>query len=167
MRMEASKPENPALPVDELLMRRAISLAEEAGCCGEVPVGCVIADKTGRIIGSGRNRREQNHDATAHAEIEAIRSACASTGDWRLDECSLYVTLEPCPMCMGAIINSRIPRIVFALRDRESGSCGSVIDLLSENYHHKAAVFSGCLERESAELLKNFFKAQRQSQKPE
>ena len=134
-------------------MREALCLAEEAARQGEIPVGCVITDAFGRIIGRGRNRREERHDATAHAELEAIREACASLGDWRLDRCSLYVTLEPCPMCAGAIINARIPRVVFGAR--------SVIDLFSERYGHSPAVFSGVCEQESRELLQGFFQQRR------
>ncbi len=142
-------------------MQDALLLAKEAAEQGEVPVGCVITDKKGNIIGRGRNRREKNHDATAHAELEAIREACANLGDWRLDGCTLFVTLEPCPMCTGAIINSRIPRIVFGAREENFGSCGSVIDLFSERYGHKPAVFAGVCADESAELLKSFFKDKR------
>ena len=145
----------------EKLMQDALLLAKEAAEQGEVPVGCVITDKEGNIIGRGRNRREKNHDATAHAELEAIREACAKLGDWRLDGCTLFVTLEPCPMCTGAIINSRIPRIVFGAREENFGSCGSVIDLFSERYGHKPAVFAGVCADESAELLKSFFKDKR------
>ena len=142
-------------------MREALCLAEEAARQGEIPVGCVITDAFGRIIGRGRNRREETRDATAHAELEAIREACASLGDWRLDRCSLYVTLEPCPMCAGAIINARIPRVVFGAREENTGSCGSVIDLFSERYGHSPAVFSGVCEQESRELLQGFFHQRR------
>ena len=96
---------------------------------GEIPVGCVITDGAGNVIGRGRNRREEGADATAHAEIEAIREACRALGTWRLDGCTLYVTLEPCPMCAGAILNARIPTVVYGAREAKSGSCGSVIDL--------------------------------------
>ncbi len=142
-------------------MRQALTLAKEAFDAGEVPVGCVISDSKGNIIGVGRNRREENSDATAHAEIEAIREACKSIGDWRLEDCTIYVTLEPCPMCTGAIINSRIPTLVFGARDSVTGSCGSVIDLFSERYGHKPAVYPGVLKDESALLLKNFFRDKR------
>lgn len=142
-------------------MREALCLAEEAARQGEIPVGCVITDAFGRIIGRGRNRREERHDATAHAELEAIREACASLGDWRLDRCSLYVTLEPCPMCAGAIINARIPRVVFGAREENTGSCGSVIDLFSERYGHSPAVFSGVCAGESTALLQHFFQERR------
>ncbi len=139
-------------------MREALHLAEEAAANGDVPVGCVITDAGGNIIGRGRNRREELHDATAHAEVEAIREACAARGSWRLDECTLTVTLEPCPMCAGAILNARIPELVFGTREENSGSCGSVIDLFSENYGHRPKVFSGVLAEESRKLLHDFFK---------
>ena len=145
----------------EEYMKLALSLAAEAYDCGEVPVGCVITDKEGKVIGSGRNHREELHDATSHAEMEAIREACASIGDWRLEDCTIYVTLEPCPMCTGAIIGSRIPRVVFGARDAMTGSCGSVIDLFSENYGHKPAVYPGVCREECADLLKRFFSERR------
>lgn len=145
----------------EVYMKQALELAQEAADNDEVPVGCVICDADGKIIGRGRNRREGNSDATAHAEIEAIREACNKIGDWRLEGCTLYVTLEPCPMCTGAIINSRIPTLVFGARDSVTGSCGSVIDLFCENYGHKPAVYPGVLKEESAQLLKSFFKDKR------
>ena len=145
----------------EEYMALALALAREAADAGEVPVGCVIADGEGRVIGRGRNRREKNCDATAHAEVEAIRQACAALGNWRLEQCSIYVTLEPCPMCTGAIINSRIPTVVFGAREALSGSCGSVIDLFSENYGHKPAVFGGVLAEDCASLLRDFFRGKR------
>ena len=145
----------------EKYMALAMELAYEAFDSGEVPVGCVICDKAGNVIGRGRNRREANSDATAHAEIEAIREACTNIGDWRLEDCALFVTLEPCPMCTGAIINSRIPTVVFGARDSVTGSCGSVIDLFSERYGHSPAVFPGVMKDESAQLLKDFFKSKR------
>lgn len=139
----------------------ALELAREAADNGEVPVGCVIADGGGRVIGRGRNRREEGHDATAHAELEAIREACAETGDWRLEGCAIFVTLEPCPMCAGAIINSRIPTVVFGARDELTGSCGSVINLFEERYGHRPAVFGSVRAEESARLLKDFFREKR------
>ena len=145
----------------EEYMALALALAREAADAGEVPVGCVIADGEGRVIGRGRNRREESGDATAHAEVEAIRQACAALGNWRLEKCSIYVTLEPCPMCTGAIINSRIPTVVFGAREALSGSCGSVIDLFSENYGHKPAVFGGVLAEDCAALLRDFFRGKR------
>ena len=145
----------------EKYMQMAMELAKQAYTEGEVPVGCVITDRTGQVIGRGRNRRQQLHDATAHAEVEAIREACAKLEDWRLEGCSIYVTLEPCPMCTGAIINSRIPTVVYGAREEFSGSCGSVIDLFSERYGHKPAVYGGVLKDEAAELLKDFFRNKR------
>jgi tRNA(adenine34) deaminase len=141
----------------ETYMREALRLAKEAAAHGDVPVGCVIADAGGNIIGRGRNRREECHDATAHAEVEAIREACARRGSWRLDDCAIFVTLEPCPMCTGAIINARIPELIFGAREENTGSCGSVIDLFSENYGHRPRVFTGLLAEESRELLREFF----------
>ncbi len=145
----------------EEYMALALQLAKEAGESGEVPVGCVIADRDGRIIGRGHNRRQTLKDATAHAELEAIKEACAAVGDWRLEGCSIYVSLEPCPMCAGAIINSRIPTVVYGAKEELSGSCGSVINLFEERYGHKPAVYGGVLKDESAELLKSFFKDKR------
>lgn len=145
----------------EEYMSLALGLAHEAFNEGEIPVGCVIADKQGNIIGSGRNRREQSHDATGHAELEAIREACRAVGDWRLDGCTIYVTLEPCPMCAGGIINSRIPTVVFGARDENTGSCGSVINLFEERYGHKPAIYGGVRAAESAQLLKDFFQNRR------
>ena len=145
----------------EEYMALALQLAKEAGESGEVPVGCVIADSDGRIIGRGHNRRQTLKDATAHAELEAIKEACAAVGDWRLEGCSIYVSLEPCPMCAGAIINSRIPTVVYGAKEELSGSCGSVINLFEERYGHKPAVYGGVLKDESAELLKSFFKDKR------
>ena len=145
----------------EFYMREALALAREAADAGEVPVGCVIAGPDGTIVGRGRNRRQELGDATAHAEIEAIRAACAARGDWRLDGCTLFVTLEPCPMCTGAIINSRVPCLVFGAREPVSGSCGSVIDLFMERYGHHPSVYAGILRDECAALLREFFRERR------
>ena len=139
-------------------MAQALQLAQEAAASGEIPVGCVVSDEDGNIIGRGRNRREEGRDATAHAEIEAIREACRSRNDWRLDGCTIYVTLEPCPMCTGAIINSRISTVVYGAKDELTGSCGSVIDLFSERYGHSPAVFPGIMKEECAALLRDFFR---------
>lgn len=145
----------------EEYMEYALALASRAAEEGEIPVGCVIADADGNIIGRGRNKREECHDATHHAEIEAIREACRAVGDWRLGGCTIYVTLEPCPMCAGAIINSRIPTVVFGAKDENTGSCGSVINLFEERYGHKPAIYGGVRAEESARLLKEFFKKAR------
>lgn len=141
---------------DERFMREALALASEAAENGEVPVGAVVV-RSGMIIGRGRNRREERKNALAHAELEAINQACGKLGGWRLPECTLYVTLEPCPMCAGAVINSRIGRTVIALRDAASGSFGSVINLNSYPLNHKCATEYGILEDESRVLMRGFF----------
>ena len=141
----------------EKYMRAALELAREAAENGEVPVGCVVASPEGGIIGRGRNRREEGRDATAHAEIEAIRAACAALGTWNLSGCALFVTLEPCPMCAGAIINSRISTVVYGAKEPYSGSVGSVINLFEERYGHHPAVYGGVLKDECASLLRSFF----------
>lgn len=146
---------------DELYMREAIALAREAFDAGEVPVGCVIVDESGNVIGRGRNRREESGLATAHAEIEAINAACRAKGGWRLGGCSLYVTLEPCPMCAGAIINARVSKVFYGAKEELSGSCGSVINLFMERYGHEPQLVGGVLGEECGELLKEFFRNKR------
>ena len=142
---------------DQLFMDAALALAREAMAEGEVPVGCVIV-RNGEIVGRGRNRRETAKTALGHAEIEAIADACKNLGGWRLWECTLYVTLEPCPMCAGAIINARIPRVVFGASDAKCGACGSVCDLFSMDFNHHPQVEKGVKEEESSKLLTEFFK---------
>lgn len=142
---------------DHELMGQALKLAREAFDDGEVPVGCVIA-KDGQIIGRGRNRREGDKSALAHAELEAISEACRTLGGWRLWQCTLYVTLEPCPMCAGAIVNARIPRVVYGASDTKCGACGSVCDLFAMDFNHHPAVTKGVREEESAALLSDFFR---------
>ena len=137
-------------------MGQALLLAEEAGRDGEVPVGCVIVCK-GEIVGRGRNRRERDKTALGHAEIEAIADACKNLGGWRLWQCSMYVTLEPCPMCAGAIINARIPKVFVGAKDEKCGACGSVCDLFSMDFNHRPQVEFGLLEAESQALLTDFF----------
>lgn len=139
------------------MMATAMDLAREAAAAGEVPVGCVIA-RNGMIVGRGRNRREEGKNALAHAEIEAINDACRNLGGWRLWDCTLYVTLEPCPMCAGAIVNARIRRVVFGASDRKCGACGSVCDIFSMDFNHRPAVEKGLLEEESSALLGEFFR---------
>ena len=141
---------------DRIFMEEALKLAAEAAAEGEVPVGCVIV-RDGQIVGRGRNRRETQKTALGHAEIEAIGDACANLGGWRLWDCTLYVTLEPCPMCAGAIINARIPRVVFGASDAKCGACGSVCDLFSMDFNHHPQVESGVMVQESSQLLSEFF----------
>ncbi len=138
-------------------MLSAIEQAKLAGCEGEIPVGAVIV-KNGEIIASGRNMREQKQNALSHAEIEAINAACKKLNSWRLDGCELYVTLEPCPMCTGAIINSRIKTVIFGAYDQNAGSMDSVINLCDYPYNHKVEIYGGICEDECAEVLKSFFK---------
>ena len=140
----------------KVFMDVALELAREAMAEGEVPVGCVIV-RDGQIVGRGRNRRETDKTALGHAEIEAIADACKNLGGWRLWECTLYVTLEPCPMCAGAIINARIPRVVFGASDEKCGACGSVCDLFSMEFNHHPEVEKGVNEEECAALLTEFF----------
>ena len=142
--------------MDERFMKEALVLAREAFEDGEVPVGCVIV-RGDEIVGRGRNRREKGKTALAHAEVEAISEACAKLGGWRLWECTLYVTLEPCPMCAGAIINARIPRVVYGASDAKCGACGSVCDLFAMDFNHHPAVEKGVREEEAAALLSEFF----------
>ena len=138
-------------------MDEALVLAREAAAEGEVPVGCVIV-RRGEIVGRGRNRRETAKTALGHAEIEAISDACRNLGGWRLWDCTLYVTLEPCPMCAGAIVNARIPRVVFGASDAKCGACGSVCDLFSMEFNHHPQAVAGVLEAQCAELLQDFFR---------
>ena len=142
---------------DRYFMEEALKLAAEAAAEGEVPVGCVIV-RGDEIVGRGRNRREQDKTALAHAEIEAIGEACRNLGGWRLWECTLYVTLEPCPMCAGAIINARIPRVVYGADDKKCGACGGVCSLFDMAFNHHPKVEKGILEEECAALLTEFFK---------
>ena len=145
-------------------MNRAITLAKQSALEGEVPVGAVIV-KDNEIIAEGRNRREYGKNALYHAEIEAINNACKKLGGWRLWQCDLYVTLEPCPMCAGAIINARIKRVVFGAFDLKAGSFGSVVNFNDLAYNHKPEIIGGIMENECKELLSNFFKELRNKKK--
>jgi len=149
----------------EKYMRLALALAQEAFDAGEVPVGCVIADEKGKIIGRGRNMREEKHSALSHAECEAIEMACRETGDWRLEHCTLYVTLEPCPMCTGACIQARLDRIVFGAFDKKAGCCGSVLDLTALHLESEPDIFAGVLDDVCAAQLDSFFKSRRNEEK--
>ena len=137
-------------------MARALELAAQATEHGDVPVGCVIV-KDGEIVGEGRNRREEHGDATAHAEMEAIRDACRRLGSWRLHGCTLYVTLEPCPMCAGGIINARIGEVRYGARDEKAGCCSSVLNLFEERFNHHPRIYRGPLEPECQQILQDFF----------
>ena len=141
----------------EQFMKYALEEAEEAKAIGEVPVGAVIV-RSGEIISRGHNKRETQNNSLCHAEIEAIHLACKSMNSWRLSDCDLYVTLEPCPMCTGAIINSRIKRVIFGAKDPKAGSCGSVINLFELPYNHRPQIIGGVFEGECSELLSEFFK---------
>ncbi len=143
--------------MDEMYMREALALAREAAAQGEVPVGCVIV-RDGQIVGRGRNRREQDKTALGHAEIEAISDACKGLGGWRLWDCTLYVTLEPCAMCAGAILNARIPRVVYGASDAKYGACRSVCRLFDMGFNHHPQVEAGVLAEEAAGLLEAFFR---------
>lgn len=141
---------------DRDFMQAALKLAREAAGDGEVPVGAVIV-RNGEIVGTGRNRREKDKNALAHAEIEAINAACRNLNGWRLWECELFVTLEPCPMCAGAIINARIKRLIYGAYDEKAGSCSSVINLFDLPYNHRPEVKGGYMAEECAGELKTFF----------
>lgn len=141
---------------DEFFMKAALREAEKAASEGEVPIGCVIV-KDDTIIARGRNAREKKKNALLHAETVAIDKACKKLGGWRLWQCEMYVTLEPCPMCCGAIINSRIRKVTIAAKDPKAGAMGSVVDLTSFPFNHKPEISFGLMEEESRSLLKSFF----------
>ena len=146
--------------MQEIFMKEALALAREAARAGEVPVGCVIV-REGEIVGRGRNRREEKQSAASHAEMEAIAQANEALGAWRLDGCELYVTLEPCPMCAGAILNARISRVWYGARDEVMGACGGVLNLYMEDFPNRPKLVGGILERECREVLSDFFRSLR------
>ena len=152
--------------MDKKYMKAALKLAKKAADEGEVPVGAVVVCD-GKIVGRGRNRRETKKSAIHHAEIEAIEKACKKLGGWRLHKCDLYVTLEPCPMCTGAIINARIKTLYYGAKDEKAGSCGTLVNLFDLPYNHKPEVISGVMEEECANILKKFFKDLRERKKIE
>ena len=149
------------MPQREYYMEEALTLAREAAAAGEVPVGCVIV-RNGQIVGRGRNRREEKHATASHAEMEAIAQANETLGTWRLDECELYVTLEPCPMCAGAILNARIRRVWYGARDAACGACGGVTNLFMEDFPNRPALVGGILGEECRQELASFFAALRE-----
>ena len=146
-------------------MNEAIALARQSEFEGEVPVGAVVV-KDNKIVGTGRNRREYGKNALYHAELEAIDSACKTLGGWRLWQCDLYVTLEPCPMCAGAILNARIPRVYYGARDRAMGACGGVLNLYMEPFALTPALVGGILADECRAVLENFFRGIRADKLP-
>ena len=146
----------------ECYMEQALALAREAAQAGEVPVGCVIV-RAGAVVGRGRNRREEKRSALSHAEMEAIAQANRNLGCWRLEDCELYVTLEPCPMCAGAILNARISRVYFGARDRVMGACGGVMNLFMEDFPNRPALVGGILESACGQVLSDFFQELRRS----
>lgn len=141
----------------EIFMKQALLLAREAAAAGEVPVGCVIV-RNGEVVGRGRNRREEKSSALSHAEMEAIAEANKALRSWRLEDCALYVTLEPCPMCAGAILNARIPKVFYGARDAAMGACGGVLNLFMEDFPHTPALVGGILEEECRTVLGGFFR---------
>ena len=141
---------------DIYFMKRAILRAKAAAKCGDVPIGAVIV-KDGEIVATGRNMRELRKNSLLHAEIIAIDRACKRLGRWRLHDCTLYVTMEPCPMCAGAIVNSRIKRVVYGCYDQKAGALGTVFDMSQYPLNHKYEITSGVMEQECAKLLSNFF----------
>ena len=148
----------------EFFMAQALDLAREAAAAGEVPVGCVIV-RDGEVVGRGRNRREERQSAASHAEMEAIAQANERLGTWRLDDCELYVTLEPCPMCAGAILNARIRRVWYGARDEAFGACGGVTNLFMENFPNRPALGGGILEGACRQVLSDFFASLRSGKK--
>lgn len=147
---------------DKKYMQMALLEARKAYQQAEVPIGAVVVCN-GRVVGRGFNRREQTQDPTSHAEMIALREAASEEGSWRLEECELYVTLEPCPMCAGAILQSRLKRLIFAARDPKAGAVESLYQLLDDDrFNHQVEVVGGILEEEAAQLLKEFFRELRQ-----
>ncbi len=156
---------NPLLPHDEPMMRRAIELAKEAAAIGEAPIGAVVYETaSGRILGEGSNRREIDHDPAGHAELIAIRTAANAIGDWRLNHCTLVVTLEPCPMCAGLIVNARLGRLVYGCKDPKAGATDSLFKLTNDpRLNHRVQPIDGLLAEECSALLKEFFRSLRSS----
>ena len=146
------------MTLDEEYMEKALALAEKAFALGEIPVGALVVDPEGNIIGEGYNLRETTHSPTAHAEVLAIEQAAKTLGQWRLSDCTLYVTLEPCPMCAGAAMNARLKRIVYGAFDEKNGACASVATLFAEKFTHIPRVRSRVLEQRCGDILSRFFR---------
>lgn len=156
------------LSQDEKYMKEALKQAEKAMALKEVPIGCVIVRDDGKIVGRGYNRRNTDKSTLSHAEISAIKKAVKAAGDWRLEDCTIYVTLEPCPMCAGAIVQSRIRRCVFGASSDKSGCGGSILNILNEErFNHQVETEKGVLKEECTEILKRFFKDLRERLKTE
>ena len=163
--LAAEKTEREACRADEAFMKEAVRQAKKAAAIGDVPIGCVIV-KEGRIISRGYNRRNADKTVLSHAEITAIKKACKKEGDWRLEDCTLYVTLEPCPMCAGAIVQARIPRVVIGSMNAKAGCAGSVLNILKEpGFNHQVKVETGILGEECSCLMTDFFKELRRRQR--
>ena len=153
------------MTTDEKYMRAAIGQAKKASAIGEVPIGCVIVYED-HIIARGYNRRTIDQNVLSHAEINAIKKACKKMGDWRLEDCTMYVTLEPCPMCAGAIVQARIPRVVIGCMNQKAGCAGSILDMLhEERFNHQAETKTGVLGEECSLMMKTFFKELREKKK--
>ena len=155
------------MTTDEKYMKQAIKQAKKAYAIDEVPIGCIIVrDEDGKVIARGYNRRNMDKNTLSHAELNAIRKASKKLGDWRLEECTLYVTLEPCQMCSGAIVQARIPRVVVGCMNPKAGCAGSILNLLQvEAFNHQAELTTGVLEEECSQMMKSFFKELRKKQK--
>ena len=145
------------MTTDEKYMKEAIRQAKKAAAIGEVPIGCIIVYED-KIIGRGYNRRMVDHTVLAHAEILAMKKACKKMGDWRLEGCTMYITLEPCPMCAGAILNARVRRVFYGARDRAMGACGGVLNLFMEDFPHHPQLVGGILAEDCQTVLSAFFK---------
>lgn len=155
------------MTIDEKYMKEAIKQAKKAALLGEVPIGCIIVYE-GKVIARGYNRRIIDKNVLSHAEIIAIRKACKKMGDWRLEGCTMYVTMEPCPMCAGAIVQARIPTVVIGCMNPKAGCAGSVLDMLHEDgFNHQVETRDGVLGEECSQMLKSFFKELRNKKKPE
>ena len=154
------------LPREESYMLEALALAREAAAAGEVPVGCVIV-QNGTVVGRGRNRREEKQATVSHAEMEAIAQANETLGTWRLEDCELFVTLEPCPMCAGAILNARIPKVYYGARDEAMGACGGVLNLFMESFPNRPALVGGILAEACRAELADFFAGLRRRDPPD